>query len=66
MQGVSKELYDGVPNVVVWRVLRKHLHLKACKLSIVQGVEMDGLYGFKCKRFLNTRPIVKLFLKHPV
>jgi hypothetical protein len=29
----------SIPNVTVWRVLRKHLHLKAYKLSIVQGVE---------------------------
>jgi len=26
----------GIPNVTVWRVLRKRLHLKAYKLSIVQ------------------------------
>jgi hypothetical protein len=35
----QKELYNGIPNVTVWRVLRKHLHLKAYKLSIVQGAE---------------------------
>jgi hypothetical protein len=32
-----------VPNVTVWRVLRKCLHLRAYKLSIVQVVEMDSL-----------------------
>jgi hypothetical protein len=37
--GVSKELYSGIPNVNVWRVLRKLLHLKAYRLSIVQGAE---------------------------
>jgi hypothetical protein len=34
-----KELYNGIPNVTVWRMLRKHLRIKAYKLSIVQGVE---------------------------
>jgi hypothetical protein len=39
MQGVSKkELYNDIPNVTAWRVLRKRLLLKAHKLSIVQGV----------------------------
>jgi hypothetical protein len=32
----KKELYYRIPNVSVWRVLRKRLHLKAYKLSIVQ------------------------------
>jgi hypothetical protein len=32
----QKEVYNGIPNVTVWRVLRNHLGLK---LSIVQGVE---------------------------
>jgi hypothetical protein len=31
----KKELYNVIPNVAVWRVLRKRLHLKAYKLSIV-------------------------------
>jgi hypothetical protein len=35
----QKELYNGIPNVTLWRVLRKYLHLKANKLSFVQGVE---------------------------
>jgi hypothetical protein len=30
-----KELYSGIPNVTMWRVLRKRLHLKAYKLAIV-------------------------------
>jgi hypothetical protein len=30
-----------IPNVAVWRVLQKRLHLKAYKLSIVQGVERN-------------------------
>jgi hypothetical protein len=32
----KKELYSDSPNVDVWRVLRKRLHLKAYKLSIVR------------------------------
>jgi hypothetical protein len=35
----QKELYNGTPNVTVWRVLRKRLHVEAYKLSIVQGTE---------------------------
>jgi hypothetical protein len=35
----KKELYNGILNVTVWRVLRKDLHLQAFKLSIVQGVK---------------------------
>jgi hypothetical protein len=33
------ELYDVIPDVTVWRVLRKSLHLQAYKLFIVQGIE---------------------------
>jgi hypothetical protein len=29
------ELYNGIPNVTVWRMLRKRLRSKAYKLSIV-------------------------------
>jgi hypothetical protein len=39
MQGVSKELYNDIRNVTVWRALRKRLHLKAYKLSIVHRLE---------------------------
>jgi hypothetical protein len=35
----KKELYTGIPNVAVWQVLRKFLHLKIYELFIVQGVE---------------------------
>jgi hypothetical protein len=33
----QKELYIGILNVTVWRMLRKCLHLKAYKLSNFQG-----------------------------
>jgi hypothetical protein len=33
---LQKELYSCIQTVTVWRVLRKLLHLKAYKLSIVQ------------------------------
>jgi hypothetical protein len=36
LQGVSNELYYSIPNVTVWRVLRKPLHLKAYKSFILQ------------------------------
>jgi hypothetical protein len=49
----QKELYNGILNVTLWQVLRKRLHLRACKLSIVQGVERC-LYAFKCKCFRNS------------
>jgi hypothetical protein len=49
----KKELYNDIPSVTVWQVLRKRLHLKANKLSIAQIVER-----------WNT--IVMRFLKHPV
>jgi hypothetical protein len=46
----QKELYSGIPNVAVWRVLRQRLYLKAYKL--------DNLYAFKRQRFRNTRQTV--------
>jgi hypothetical protein len=36
MQGVSKNLYNCVPNVTVWRVLRKLLHLKFNTVSFAK------------------------------
>jgi hypothetical protein len=44
IQVFQKEIYNGIPNVDVWRVLRKRLHLKAYKLSIVQSVELWIVY----------------------
>jgi hypothetical protein len=35
----EKELCNGIPNVTVWRMLRKRLYLRAYKVSIVQDVE---------------------------
>jgi hypothetical protein len=58
MQGVSKKFYDGIPNVTVWLVLRKRLHLKAYKLSIVQGtplsVNVFVTFDYHCKALLET------------
>jgi hypothetical protein len=34
----QKELFNSIPTITAWRVLRKRLHLKAYKLSIVQGI----------------------------
>jgi hypothetical protein len=36
---LQKELYNSIPNVTAWRVLRKYLHLKVYKLSSVQDVQ---------------------------
>jgi hypothetical protein len=35
----QEELYNGIPDVTLWRVLRKRLHLKEYKIYIVQSVE---------------------------
>jgi hypothetical protein len=37
--GCFKTSFNGIPNDTVRRLLRKRLHLKAYKLSIVQGVK---------------------------
>jgi hypothetical protein len=42
----EKERYSGIRNVAVWRVSGKCLHLKAYKLSIVQGVQLSIKYQF--------------------
>jgi hypothetical protein len=36
---LQKQLYNGISNITVWRVLRRRLHLEAYKLSIVQHLE---------------------------
>jgi hypothetical protein len=50
-----QELYKGIPNVTVWRVLRKLLYLKAYKLSIAQdderGPEDDIIWGSTKPRY---------------
>jgi hypothetical protein len=38
LQGVSKVLYNSIPNVAVWRGLRKSSHFKAYKLFVVHDV----------------------------
>jgi hypothetical protein len=48
----KKELYNGVPNITVWKLLRKRLYLGTYKLSIVQHSNI-------------WNSIVKRFLKHP-
>jgi hypothetical protein len=45
----QKELYNRIPNVTLWRLLRRQtLHRST-------PWRMDNLYPFKCKRFRNTR-----------
>jgi hypothetical protein len=38
-QGISEELHSDIPVVTVWRMLRKLLHVKVYKLSIVEHLE---------------------------
>jgi hypothetical protein len=35
----QKEIYNDIPNAIMWRVLRKRLHLTAYKLSIFRHLE---------------------------
>jgi hypothetical protein len=37
----QKELYNDIPTVTVWLVLRKRLHLEEYKLSIIQHIELS-------------------------
>jgi hypothetical protein len=50
----KKELYNFIPNVTVGRVLRKRLHLKAYKLSIVQHLERQQHLEYRCKVLFET------------
>jgi hypothetical protein len=44
---LQKDLYNGIPNVTVWRVLRKSLHLKVYKQT------MSSLHAYKYKIFVT-------------
>jgi hypothetical protein len=54
-----KELYNGIPNVTVWRLLRKRLYLKTYKLSIVQHLTISTRQHleYHCTALLETRCI---------
>jgi hypothetical protein len=56
----QKELYSGIPNVTVWRVLRKRLHLEPW--IICTPLSVNVLHS-PHSNIWNT--IAKLFLKHP-
>jgi hypothetical protein len=69
----QKELYNGIPYVTVWRVLRKRLHLEAYKLSISGKtwcvlLHYDSSKHCTCplNKFIQAFKIVKLLLKHLV
>jgi hypothetical protein len=53
----QKEFYNSISNGTTRRVLRKRLHLKAYKLSIIQGVGRWTVYTPSCLTFRNTRHI---------
>jgi hypothetical protein len=55
----QKELYNGISNVSVWRVLRKCLHLKAYKLFKRKPLRNA------CQQSNKWNTTEKLFLKHP-
>jgi hypothetical protein len=42
IQGVSNGALQCYSNVTVWRMLPERIHLKAYKLSIVQGAERNN------------------------
>jgi hypothetical protein len=44
----QKYIYNCIPEATVWGMLRKHLHLKKYKLSIVQGIERWIVYMPLC------------------
>jgi hypothetical protein len=55
---LKKELYSDIPNVAVWRMLRKHLHLNEYKLYIVQHQQHE--------RWIVCTPLsVNVFLTPP-
>jgi hypothetical protein len=61
----QKELHNGIPNGTVWWVLRKRLHLKVYKLSIVQGANVETFSQHSPHSNIWNN-IVKLFFKHSV
>jgi hypothetical protein len=60
IQSVQKELDNGVPNVTLRRVLRKHLHLKAYKLSIFQHLERTDTDGTTCSHTQEEERLVAM------
>jgi hypothetical protein len=42
----QKELYNGIPNVTVWRMLRKRLYLGVQTAHRSRYRIMDSLYAF--------------------
>jgi hypothetical protein len=55
---LKKKVCNGIPNVTVWRVLLKRVHLEAYKLSIVQHLERQIDYTASSLYFRNTRHTV--------
>jgi hypothetical protein len=54
-----KELYNGIPNFAVWRVLRKSLHLKVYKRSVKFFVTLatQQYLEYNCKSLVQTPSI---------
>jgi hypothetical protein len=49
---IKKELYNGIPNVTLWRVLRKRFTFKGVQ-AIHRSTPLmtDSLHAFMCKCF---------------
>jgi hypothetical protein len=54
----QKELYNGIPNVVVWRVLRKMYIFKGLQ-TVHPSTPEDGGFETRCKKKKTLRPIVR-------
>jgi hypothetical protein len=63
----KKKRYNGIRNLTVWRVLRKRLHLKKCKLAIVCTPLSVNVFvtlatqqhlQYHCKTFFETPCII--------
>jgi hypothetical protein len=59
----KKKLYNGIPNVTMWRVLRKPLHLNAYKVSIVQHFER---WIFRVERWIVRTPTIHTICTIPL
>jgi hypothetical protein len=56
----KKELYNGIPNVAVWRVLRKRLHLKACKRDALSGLLFNFAVRYAIRKIQEKQVGLKL------
>jgi hypothetical protein len=60
----QKQLYSGIPNVTVWRVLRKRLYLKAYELFVVQVVERGSKASAQFIPSARNKAHLALYRRH--